>query len=104
MESRLRGLYGLVQYRYSLRVTMKAPIVLGGSWVAISGVTSPLIWVITIVTLLITPLITTHEPQTLNPKPQAPIVSFWQERLCFEESVEHLGYNPAARHNLGFRP
>ena len=27
-----------------------------------SGVTSPLIWVISIVTLLITPLITTHEP------------------------------------------
>ena len=27
-----------------------------------SGVISPLIWVITIVNLLITPLITTHEP------------------------------------------
>ena len=35
---------------------------LRGSWVVISGVISPLIWVITIVTLLITPLITTHEP------------------------------------------
>ena len=35
---------------------------LGGSWVVISGVISPLIWVITIVTLLLTPLITTHEP------------------------------------------
>ena len=36
---------------------------LGGSWVVISGVTSPLIWFITILTLLlITPLITTHEP------------------------------------------
>ena len=35
---------------------------LGGSWVVISGVISPLIWVITIVTLLIGPLITTHEP------------------------------------------
>ena len=31
---------------------------LGGSWVDITGVISPLIWVITIVTLLITPLIT----------------------------------------------
>ena len=30
--------------------------------VVISGVISPLIWVITIVTLLITPLITTPEP------------------------------------------
>ena len=35
---------------------------LGGSWVVISGVISPLIWVINTVTLLITPLITTHEP------------------------------------------
>ena len=31
-------------------------------WVVISRVISPLIWVITIVTLLITPLIITHEP------------------------------------------
>ena len=35
---------------------------LGGSWVAISGVISPLIWVLTIATLLIAPLVTTHEP------------------------------------------
>ena len=35
---------------------------LGGSWVVISRVISPLIWVITIVILLITPHITTHEP------------------------------------------
>ena len=39
---------------------------LGGSWVVISGslkwVISPLIWVISIVTPLMTPLITTHEP------------------------------------------
>ena len=35
---------------------------LGGSWVVISGVISFLTWVISIVTLLITPLITTHEP------------------------------------------
>ena len=35
---------------------------LGGSWVVISGVISPPIWVINIATLLITPLITTHEP------------------------------------------
>ena len=38
------------------------PPLLGGSWVVISGVISPLIWVITIVTLLITPEITPHEP------------------------------------------
>ena len=36
--------------------------VLGGSWVVISWVVSPLIWVISIATLLITLLITTHEP------------------------------------------
>ena len=35
---------------------------LGGSWVVISRVRSPLIWVISIVALLITLLITTHEP------------------------------------------
>ena len=34
---------------------------LEGSWVVISGVISPLIWVI-MVTLLLAPLITTHEP------------------------------------------
>ena len=35
---------------------------LGGSWVVVSGVISPLIGVIIIATLLITLLITTHEP------------------------------------------
>ena len=38
------------------------PMPLGVSWVVISGVISPLIRVISIVTLLITPLITTREP------------------------------------------
>ena len=38
---------------------------LGGSWVVISGVLSPLIWVISIVTLLIAlHFLTTHEPQS----------------------------------------
>ena len=37
---------------------------LGGSWVVISGVMSPPIWVISIVTLLIALLITTHDPQS----------------------------------------
>ena len=36
--------------------------ILGGSWVDIRGVISPLIWVVRIATLLITLLITTHEP------------------------------------------
>ena len=35
---------------------------LGGSWVVISRVISPIIWVMITVTLLTTPLITTHEP------------------------------------------
>ena len=38
---------------------------LGGSWVVIRGVTSLLIWVITIDSFLITPLITTHEPPSI---------------------------------------
>ena len=37
-------------------------LLLGGSWVVISGVTSPLIWVISIFTLRTIPIITTHEP------------------------------------------
>ena len=38
----------------------------GGSWVVISGVISPRIWAVTIVTLLRTPLITNHEPPILG--------------------------------------
>ena len=42
---------------------MEQTTVLGGSWVVLSRVISPLIWVISIDTLLITALIiTTHEP------------------------------------------
>ena len=36
--------------------------ILGGSWVVISGVKRHLIWIVTIVILLITILITSHEP------------------------------------------
>ena len=35
---------------------------LEGSWVVINGVRSPLMWFMTIVTLLITPLVATREP------------------------------------------
>ena len=42
--------------------TTRLQSLLGASWVAISGVINPLIWVIIIVTLLVTPLLTTHEP------------------------------------------
>ena len=43
-------------------------LLLGGSWVVISGVISPLIWVTSIVTLLIiiTLLITNHEPPSIR--------------------------------------
>ena len=34
----------------------------GGSWVVISGFISPLLWVIAVVIILITLLITNHEP------------------------------------------
>ena len=44
-------------------VTILAPLALGGSWLTISGVISPLIWVISIVTLLV-PLL--KPPQTLT--------------------------------------
>ena len=48
---------------YLLESPLECPeILLGGSWAVISMVISLLIWVITIVTLLITPLITTHDP------------------------------------------
>ena len=46
----------------------KLRVLLGGSWVVISRVISPLIWVISTVTLLVTPLITTHEPPSIHPK------------------------------------
>ena len=40
--------------------------ILGGSWVVIIGVVRPPIWVITKVILLITLLITTHEPPSMG--------------------------------------
>ena len=43
----------------------RAPI-LGGSWVVISGVIGPVIWVISIVILFIVPLITTHGPPSIE--------------------------------------
>ena len=45
--------------------------VLGGSWVVLNGVISPLIWVILTVTLLITPVITTHAPPSRGPSIRA---------------------------------
>ena len=48
---------------------------LGGSWEVITGVISPLILVIITVTLLITPLITTHEPPSRDDKSCGPLRS-----------------------------
>ena len=47
--------------RYSVEPGATLNLTREGSWVVISGVTSPLIMVL-MVTLFITPLITTHEP------------------------------------------
>ena len=51
-------------------VLYRSPVVigplLGGSWVVISGVIGPLIYVINMVTLLITLFITTHEPPSME--------------------------------------
>ena len=48
----------------------KTPVLmtLGGSWVVRSEVISPLIWLIGIVTLLISPFIATHEPPSMAPQ------------------------------------
>ena len=49
-----------------IKATPLAPkTLLEDSWIVISGVRSPRIWVAITVTQLVTPLITTHEPQTL---------------------------------------
>ena len=42
--------------------------ILGGSWIVISGLASPQIQVLTIATLLLTPLITTREPPSRHHK------------------------------------
>ena len=95
--------------------------------VVISGVISPLVWVITIVTLLITPLITTHEPPSkglgggcgtsykvallipevdpkLNPKPLKPELNPTSRNLVLQASrVDGLGVvrRREARKRLG---
>ena len=74
--------------------------VLGGSWVVIGGVISPLIWVITIVTLLITPLITPHEPPSTGFRVQGlgvrcRVQGFGVQELGFRLGC--LGINKAVR-------
>ena len=54
----------------SLQIVVSLYLEVHDSWVVRSRVISPLIWDITIVTLIITPLLPTYEPtSTLNPKP-----------------------------------
>ena len=68
---------------------------LGGSCVVISGVISPLTWVITIVTLLTTPLITTHEPPT-----------WWEPKAlaaAYLSASKHGADDAPARHCFGFQ-
>ena len=51
--------------------------------VVLSGVISPLIWVISVVTLLITPLIPAHEPPSrLQQASERMRAGFWEG--CFE--------------------
>ena len=68
----------------------KAPdsLVLGGSWVVISGAISPLIWVISIVTLLIT----THEPPSSN-NPKIPCLSEPCEGRAWYRSLHNYLYS-----------
>ena len=47
----------------------KGKQLLGGSWVVISGVIGPHIWVIVIVPYFLTPLIATHEPPSMERQP-----------------------------------
>ena len=72
---------------------------LGGSWVVISWVMRPLISVIIMVTLLITPLITTQEPpsrasenpqKVKNAQGRAPFP--WLPRLVWRPSQSNVGF------------
>ena len=66
---------------------MRAPTlaqILGGSWLVISGVISPPIWVVTMVTLLITPRITTHESPSR-------ILGFWLPVVLAERLGKETG-------------
>ena len=58
-------------------------------WVVISGARTPLIWVISTVTQLMTRLITTHEPPSI-PLSQ-PISGLLHVRLSFEVSDIYSG-------------
>ena len=67
---------------------------LGGSWVVISRVTSPLIGHITIVTLLISPLITTHEPPSNDPtEPYEHWHFFLVARLHSQPQASRTGFS-----------
>ena len=70
----------------SLYAIQSLGVLLGGSWVVVSGVISPLVWFISIVTLLITPFITTHEPPSRGWGPGGLWLQSWKFeglRFCF---------------------
>ena len=73
---------------------------LGGSWVVTSGVISPLISVMTIVTLLITPLVTTHEPPINVPQQNAanvrPVSARKRQELDSQTTAQRGLANPRA--------
>ena len=78
--------------------------ILGGSWLVIIGVISPLISVITMVILLITLLITSHEPPSTGAValgfrtpciPERPTLVTQKDQLFFRDYVT---LNPKPRH------
>ena len=85
-----QGLVGCCPERCSTFL-FKDPMRLGGSWVVISGLISPLIWVIIVVALLITPLITTHEPPSTCSDFQV-IVPFCTAAICSDNPHGSPGF------------
>ena len=66
----------------------------GGSWVVVSRVISPLIWVRSIVILFLTLLITTHEPPSTLVGLASTLYSmdFTPDAARFPQTAQHLLY------------
>ena len=80
---------------------------LGGSGVVISRVISPLVWVISIVTLLITLRITTHEPPSnWNRQRGTPSSPAYRALTTLKplRSIENSAYRPYKPYILNPRP
>ena len=88
-----RRFSGVCVFRTSSKHALEA--LLGGSWVVISGTIGPLIWVISIVTPLITLLITTHEPPS-----RAPAVPGFRRRLSDLLQFSRVASASLSCHNI----